>query len=83
MHHSWIFARVRKRFISTAPLPYDILCGANLDGGASLLAGAVEHPSSCVAPLSTSGNTQSQSGHDGSRAVREQCDAEDSYDQLG
>ena len=53
----------RKRFISTGLLPYDILCGANLDGGAGVLAGAQGAPKWLVAALSTSGNTQSVSGH--------------------
>ena len=65
----------RKRFISTGLLPYDILCGANLDGGAEVVAGAPKWW--LVVALSTSGNTQSQSGHG-----RVQCHAEDSYHHL-
>ena len=71
----------RKRFISTGLLPYDILCGANLDGGAGVLAGAQGAPKWLVAALSTSGNTQSVSGHWAAR-WSQSCHAEDSYRHL-
>ena len=69
----------RKRFISTGLLPYDILCGANLDGGAGVVAGAPKWWS--VVALSTSGNTQSYSGHGAARWDR-QCHAEESLQHL-